>query len=57
MIGVATKDSTKSLATTQKTSNDFRKHMNRTSNIVDQKFRYRSHKECVVLVRIKYLGY
>ena len=36
---------------------DFCKRMGRTSNIVDQKSRYRSHREGIVLVRIKYLVY
>ena len=40
-----------------KTCYDFRKCMGLTSNILDQKSRYRSRREGVVLVRIKYLCY
>ena len=36
---------------------DFRKRTNRTSNIMDQKSEYRSHRECVVSERIEYPGY
>ena len=35
----------------------FRKRKGRTSNIVDNKSKYRSHKEGVVLARIEYPGY
>ena len=36
---------------------DFHKRTSRTNNIVDQKSRYRSHRECVDLARIEYPNY
>ena len=36
---------------------DFHKRTSRTSNIVDQKSKYRSHRESVILVKIEYPSY